>query len=149
MASKADIFKSAMEVCTKYKASKELVADLTELLKPRSGGAITNWDEVTKKDADGNVTEILCSVSNKWLPATADFFYTDTQGKGCPGTDKLKRLSKQGETIRRQHAKTIVATERAVMADILSGDMDVQKGKAMIDKARATKPDYSKVTTAL
>jgi len=149
MASKADIFKSALEICTKYKASKELVSDLTELLEPRNGGAVVDWDEVLKKDGNGDVIEMLCSVSDVWLPATAEFFYTDTQGKGAPGTDKLKRLSKQGELIRRNFGKAINATEKAVMSDVLGGKMKPEAGKKIIDDARAGKPDYTKVSKVL
>lgn len=146
MASKKEIFKEAMSICERNKAPEALTKALAELLEPKKGGgAPVNWDEFTKKDADGNVTYILDSISGKWLPATSEFFYTDTQGKGCPGTDRLKRLSKEGELIRRQHARAIAATEKAVMTDVLSKAITPEQGKAMIDKAHATKPDFSKM----
>lgn len=151
MASKKEIFASAMDICKQHKVPAAFVADLTTLLEPKSGGASVDLSTVTKTNDKGDVTEIQCSVSGVWLPATGDFFYNDAAGKGIKGTDgaMLKRVSKQGEAIRKQHTKSIAATEKAIMTDVLNGDLKPEEGKAKLEKAKAVKPNYSKVTREL
>ena len=151
MASKKEIFASAMEICAKHKVSKEFTAELTTLLEPKSGGSSVDLSTVTKVDDKGQVTEIQCSLSGVWLPATSEFFYEDKSGKGIKGLDgsMLKRVSKQGEAIRKQHTKALAATEKAIMTDVLDGNLKPEEGKAKLEKAKAIKPDYSKVTRNL
>lgn len=156
MATKKEIFEKVTgdvnELCTKYKATKEFVGALSVILsthlEPKNGGAVVNIDEVTKKDKDGKITHILCSVSEKFLPATKDFFYEDKAGKGL-GDTGLKRLSRQAESIRKKYIKTLSATEKAIMADVLDGKLTPEIGKSKIEKAKAAKPDYSKVSDVL
>ena len=151
MASKKEIFETVQaqvaELTAKYKTPKEfseaLNGIIVDSLAPKSGGASVNIDEVTKKDADGNITHILCSVSGKFLPATKEYFYEDKAGKGING---LKRLSRQAEAIRKQFTKVINTSEKAVMADVLDGEMTVDEGKAKLQELKAQKPDYSGVT---
>lgn len=143
MATKKEVFESAIALCEANKASDALVAGLTDLLAPKSGGASINLDEVTRKDEEGNVTEILCSVSNVWLPATVEYFYAEkAEGKGING---LKRVSKQGESIRKAATKVLNATEKAIMTDILSGEMTPKEGQKALTAAKAVQPDFSKV----
>jgi len=151
MASKKEIFASAMAICEAHKVSKEFTAELKTLLEPKSGGSSVDLSTVTKVDGNGQVTHIQCSLSGVWLPATSAFFYDDKSGKGIKGTDgsMLKRVSKQGEAIRKQHTKALAATEKAIMTDVLNGDMKPEEGKAKLEKAKAVKPDYSKVTAKL
>jgi len=151
MASKKEIFASAMEICKEHKVSEKFTAALTALLEPKSGGSSVDLSTVTKVDGNGQVTEIQCSLSNVWLPATSAFFYEDKSGKGIKGTDgsMLKRVSKQGEAIRKQHTKVLAATEKAIMTDVLNGDLKPEEGKAKLEKAKAVKADYSKVTRNL
>ncbi len=154
MATKKEIFESTVaqveELCKKHNTPKAfneaLNAVLTENLAPKAGGATVNIDEVTKKNDKGEITHIMCSLSGKFLPATKDFFYEDKAGKGING---LKRLSRQAEGIRKQHIKVLAATEKAIMADVLDGKMTPEQGKAKLEKAKAAKPDYSKVSDAL
>jgi len=153
MATKKEIFETVSKevgaVCTKFNVPANVKAELESIIEanlaPKAGGATVNVDEVTKKDANGKVTQILCSVSGKWLPATKEFFYEDKVGKGIADTG-LKRLSRQAESIRKQYIKTLTATEKAIMADVLDGKMTPEQGKAKLEKAKATKPDYSSVT---
>jgi len=120
-----------------------LTAIFDEHLAPKSGGASVNIDEVTRKDGDGNIVEILCSVSGVWLPATEEFFYADKSGKGING---LKRVSKQGESVRKKHNKAISASEKAIMQDIIDGAIDATEAKEKLEELKASKPDYSSVT---
>ena len=152
MASKKEIHATVTTavaaLCAQHKTpeafNKALTSILDENLAPKASGASVNLDEVTKKGQDGKITEIQCSVSGKWLPATAEYFYEDKKGDGLGGTG-LKRLSRQAEAIRKQHIKTVTATEKAIMADVLDGAMTPEQGKAKLEKAKAAKPDYSSV----
>jgi len=154
MATKQEIFDTVSNevtaLCEKHQVSKKVTEGLAAIietnLKPKAGGASVNIDEVTKKDEQGNITEIMCSVSGVFLPATADFFYEDKAGKGING---LKRLSRQAESIRKQHIKTLATTEKAIMFDVLDGVMTPEAGKAKLEKAKAIKPDFSDVTAEL
>jgi hypothetical protein len=159
MATKKEIFEtvttSVSALCDEHKVAnkfrEKLMDILTANLAPKASGASINLDEVTKKDEAGNITEIQCSVSGVFLPATKEFFYEDKAGKGIVGLDgtHLKRLSRQAESIRKQHIKTLAATEKAIMADVLDGAMTPEEGKAELEKVKAIKPDYSSVTAEL
>lgn len=151
MASKTEVFNTVenevVALCDTHGVSKKfkesLMVILTENLAPKTGGASVNIDEVTKKDSNGNIVEMMCSVSGVFLPATAEFFYEDKAGKGING---LKRLSRQAEGIRKQHIKVLTATEKAIMADVLEGAITAEDAKAKVEAARALKPDYSSVS---
>lgn len=146
MATKQEILDTVIATCEQFNASNKLKDALTEILKPKSAGMAVNLDEVTKKNDKGEITHIQCSVSGVFLPATADFFYEDKAGKGING---LKRLSRQAEGIRKTHLRTVAASEKAIVQDILDGNVDNVKGKAMIEKLRASKPDFSTVSDKL
>lgn len=153
MATKQEIFDTVSnevtELCVKYQVSKKVTEGLAAImetnLKPKAGGASVNIEEVTVS-VDGKITEIQCSVSGVFLPATKAFFYEDKAGKGING---LKRLSRQAESVRKTYIKTLAATEKAIMADVLDKQLTPELGKAKLDKAKAIKPDYSKVTAEL
>lgn len=142
MATKKEIFASAMKICEDNKAPKALVEALTVLLEPKAGGATINLDEVTKKDANGKITHLQCSVSGKFLPADAVHFYEDKSGKGING---LRRLSRQAEAIRKDFAKVQTSSERAIMSDVLEGTISADAGKSKIAALKAKKADFSKV----
>lgn len=150
MATKKEIFESTTSevqtLCEQSGTPKKFNVALMEILanhlEPKAGGASVNIEDVTKTDADGNITEIQCSVSGVFLPATVEYFYEDKAGKGING---LKRLSRQAESVRKQYIKTLAATEKAIMADVLDGAMTPEEGKAKLVDAKAIKPDYSTV----
>jgi hypothetical protein len=146
MASKSEVLALVLEACAAHNAKAPLVEAITEILKPKTAGASINLDEVTQKDSNGDVTHIMCALSGKFLPATAEFFYEDKDGKGING---LKRLSRQGEAIRKSHARNIAISEKAIVSDILDGVISNEDGKAKIEALRASKPDYSTVSDVL
>ena len=146
MASKKEVLTLVLEACALHNAKAPLVEALTEILKPKTAGASINLDEVTRKDDNGNVTHIMCALSGKFLPATAEFFYEDKDGKGI---NSLKRLSRQGEAIRKSHARNISISEKAIVSDILDGIITNEDGKAKIEALRVSKPDYSTVSDVL
>lgn len=137
---KKELFASAMELCEANDASKELVSGLTDLLAPKTGGATVVVEDVYNKD-EGT---LLCSVSGVWLPATVEYFYEDKSGKSH--FNGLRRLSRQAESIRKTHTKTIKASETAIMNDVLDGEMSVEDGKAQVAALKDSKPDFSAVT---
>ena len=146
MATKKELFESAMSACKEHNAPKALVAALTALLEPKAGGASINLDEVTKK-VDGKITELQCQVSGVFLPATVEYFYEAKDGKGIAGIAgvSLRRLSRQAESIRKEFTKVQTTSERAIMSDVLDGVIDNTAGKAKIDALKAKKPNFSKV----
>lgn len=146
MASKTEVLAAVLAACEAFGAKPKLVEELTAILKPKTAGASVNLDEVTRKDENGNVTHIMCSVSGVFLPATKDFFYEDKDGKGING---LKRLSRQAEGIRKVHLRTVQVSEKAIVSDILDGVITNEDGKAKIEALRNSKPDFSSVTDVL
>lgn len=149
---KADIFAKAMSLCTEHKASDKLVAGLTDLLKPKTAGQHVDLDTVTKKDSNGKVVELQCSVSGKFLPATTEFFYEEkAEGKGIKGIDgvALRRLSRQAESIRKDFTRAKVASQNAITADVLAKKISVDEGARKIEALNASKPDFSKVSKVL
>jgi len=156
MATKKEVFettsKAVEALCTQFKTpapfNEKLQAILADNLAPKTAGMTVNLDEVTRKDANGKITEIQCSVSGKWLPATKEYFYEEkAEGKGIVALDgsHLKRLSRQAESVRKQFIKAQQASEKAVMADVLSGDLTPDKAKEALEAIKAKKPDYSSV----
>jgi len=134
-------------VCKANKLNEKVTAELNEVLDvhlaPKAGGATVNIDEVTKKDKDGKIVEIQCSVSGKFLPATPEYFYEEkVEGKGING---LKRLSRQAEAVRKQFIKVNTASEKAIMADVISKKITPEAGQELLTKLAAAKPDFSKV----
>lgn len=139
---KRELFEAVMTACETYNAKPKLVEALTALLKPKTAGVSVNLDEVTRKNEAGEIVEIQCSVSGVFLPATVEYFYEDKTGKGING---LKRLSRQAESIRKTHIRTVQASERAIVADILDSVISNEDGKAKIEELRASQPDFSTV----
>lgn len=144
MASKTETFNQVMEACETHNASDNLKEALRVILEPKAAGATVNLDEVTRKNEKGEVVEIMCSVSGKFLPATAEFFYEEkAEGKGING---LKRLSRQAEAIRKTHIRNVTLSEKAIVQDILDGAISNEEGKAKIEALRNSKPDFSSVS---
>lgn len=139
---KTDLFAAVIAACEAHGAKKPLVEALTDLLKPKAAGVSVNLDDVTRKNENGEITEILCSVSGVFLPATIEYFYEDKAGKGING---LKRLSRQAEAVRKTHLRTVQASEKAIVSDILDGVITNDEGRTAIETLRASQPDYSSV----
>ena len=130
---KTQIFEAVMAVCAEYKVPKEFKAELETLLAPKNSGRFVNIDEIT---------EIMCSISGVFLPATAEYFYEARDGKGING---LTRISKQADAIRKAHLKAVVASSKAITDDVLDGKITPAEGKKQLEKIKAQTPDYSKV----
>lgn len=136
------------ENAVKQKVQDAIIAILDTNLAPKSGGAQIDVESVVTRDSEGNVSEMVCAVSGVSLPANLDFFYEDKHGKGFAETG-LRRLSRQAEGIRKVHAKTVGASEKAIMNDVMEAVLSPEDGKAKLEALKATKPDYSSVTAEL
>ena len=148
MATKKEIHESALKICKDNGLNEKVTGLFTELLAPKSAGNTVDLATVTKVE-NGKVTQIQCQLSKVWLPATVAFFYEEkAEGKGIVGTDgkALRRLSRQAESISKQHIKTTNTSVNAITSDVLDGKLDAAKGKTMVAAIKAKKPDYSKVT---
>lgn len=138
-----------MENKVKANVQDEINAKLAEMLGPKSPGASVSIEDVVKRDASGYITELMCAVSGKFLPATLDYFYEDKSGKSN-FTDAngvaLRRLSRQAEGIRKVFTKQISASEKAILEDALSGAITQAEGQAKLAELRVAIPDYSTVS---
>ena len=119
---------------------------IVEMVTPKTGGAVTDVNEVANFDDNGNVIDILCSLSKRWLPVYDDEgnenFYTDAKSDKFGG---FKRLSKAAESIRQKHSKAVKATEASVLADLLNPEVELTEAQAkeILDTAKVI--DYSTV----
>lgn len=159
MATKKEIFASTLGAVMAFcednnvsgKVTKGLESILTENLAPKTGGASINLDEVTVKDDEGNVVEIMCAASGVFLPATPEYFYEEKdETKGING---LKRHSRQAEQIKKSFTKQNKASQAAIMDDILEADVSTPEGQELVATlkdqladVKAEKVDYAGVT---
>lgn len=144
---KSEVFERVQAICEKYNLPAEVVTQLNELLEPKSAGRNFNWDDIVRKDENGNVIELQCSLSGVWLPADSLHFYASRDGKGVVGTDGviLQKVSKQGENARKAYQKSYNASKNALMDDVLNGVISNEEAKAKLEQLNATGPDYSVV----
>ena len=143
---KSEKWEAAKEIFTNNEVSVTVVSAMAELFEPQKGGARVDIEEVVTRDEDGNIVEMVCSLSGVSLPATADFFYADKSGDGVGGTG-LKRLSIQAEKARKEHTKAIKASKEAIKEDLYAGNIDVATAKDL--EANLAPVDYSNVSPVI
>ena len=151
---KAELFGNVTEAVTAH-FDGEMPEGLGEVLSAHlapkvGGGSAVNLDEVTRKDDEGNITEILCSTSGAWLPANAETFYEDkSENPRIVGTDGLglKRQSKAAEKVAKEFNKVKRATIAALTDDILASEDlgEINELKVQLIAAKDSKPDFSEV----
>ena len=138
--------------------SKEIVEDIKDILDahlaPKNGGKTVDLSTVVRKDDEGHITEIQCSLSGVWLPADINHFYEDKSTKpaivGFGGVG-LKRLSRQAEAAAKKFKVTQKASITAITDDILALDMTAENAskaealKSTLEKEKNKKPDFSSV----
>jgi len=162
LATKTEIFNTVSEAVKTFvetnglgdEVATGLATILEENLAPKSGGASVNLDDVTTKDEDGNIVELMCATSKVMLPATLEFFYEDKSENAKiinEAGEALKRLSRQAESVGKKFIKTQRATIQAITDDILEAeDMEaVEELKIQLASAKEAKPDYSVVSPVL
>lgn len=128
-----------LNVLESHNVSKKAIEAVKELMTPKKGIPL-DLDEVTKKDSAGNITEIKCSLSGVFLPATDDYFY-----KKEGTTLGYDRNSKQATKLKSDHAKKVAATKSNVFNDVLAGQVSPEEAKRLVKEAEASTVDYSSV----
>lgn len=157
--SKKDLFNQASQALSKFlegaKVDSKIVVGAVDLIgsfyAPKAGGGFVavNIDEVTKRDKDGNFTEVKCNLSGAWLPATLEFFYEDLSGKSQIKTKEgvaLKRLSRPAEATKKSFQRDLVAKKLQLQAHLINGTMDPNKVRDELKKLENEKVDFSGVT---
>ena len=144
MASKKSILENVVVILAANGVSSDakLYKELVETLEPKKGGASVNTEDVYVANAKDGKAYLLCSVSGLWLEATADNFYEDL-GNESNKFGGLKRLSRAAEAARKKAVGAKKATEKAVMDDLLAGNITAEEGKDII--AKVAGPDYSTI----
>lgn len=139
--SKIETFNKVVEILDAHNANKNLREALISLLEPKKGGSAVNVEDVFVAKAKDGKAYLLCSVSGKWMEATAENFYEDAAENNKFGG--FKRLSRAAESARKQAIAAKKATEKAVMTDLLAGVISKEQAQATLDSVAG--PDYSSV----
>lgn len=120
--------------------SKKAIEAVKEYMTPKKG-AVLDLDSVTKRDPNsGAITEIQCSLSGVWLPATEDYFY-----KKEGTTLGFDRNSKQATKLKLDHNKKVAGTKQNVFNDLLAGNITADEAKKVVADAESAPVDYSSV----
>lgn len=150
--SKKEMYAEVSELVARVLSANSVDAGVQEqvqqaidhVLKPGVFGSKTDIESVVKRDGEGNIVELKCSLSGVFLPATPEYFYEDKSGKSQ--FNGLKRLSKKAEKARKQHAAAVAKAMNKINQSLYAGAIDVETAKAEIAAVQATKPDFSTVT---
>jgi len=140
MATKKEVFESALELCEDLKLGGDAIARFTVLLEPKRGGAQFNIEDVTTIDADGTITHILDSVFNVMVPVFDEEGNENFYSK--PDTELgWSRFSKAAEKSRKDREKTFKATEKGVFADLMAGAIEPDDAKELMVAAEAARKE--------
>lgn len=130
------------------KKAQELINGIVaKYMEPKASGfsKTANLEEITKRDASGKITEILCSISGKWLPATSEFFYNETKGEGIGGTG-FRRGSKPGEATLKAFKRDIAKRQQELISKAAVGTIKNEDLQKELQKLASEKVDFSGVT---
>lgn len=128
--------------------AKAAISDIVaKYMKPKASGFGQKADlsAITKRDANGKIIEILCSISNKWLPATSEFFYTETKGEGIGGTG-FRRGSKPGEATLKAFRRDQFKKQQELIVSSAAGKLSSDELAKKLKKLEEQKVDFSVVT---
>lgn len=127
-------------------AQESINAIVSKYMEPKASGfgKSANLDEITKRDANGKITEILCSISNKWLPATSEFFYSEKKGEGIGGTG-FRRGSKPGEATLKAFKRSQFAKQQELIAKAGKGEIKQEDLAKKLQEVANAKVDFSGV----
>jgi len=140
MATKKEIFESALVICEELELGEDATKAFTDLLEPKKGGAQFNIEDVTTVDADGVITHILDSVFNLMVPVFDDEGNENFYAK--PDTELgWSRFSKAAEKSRKDREKVFKATEKAVFADVMEGTITPDDAKELMSAAEEARKE--------
>ena len=127
---KRELFDAITALNTKYELPEEYEATLIAMVKPGTGGG-KDVSDYTVFNEDGEPEFIFCNLHKKWEPVfNADgepLFKEDAKSKNgyqrdcIEGVVSFKELNKQ-----------IKASEKAIIADVLDGNVTPEEGKEAI-----------------
>ena len=138
--SKTEIWSEVQSVLEKYDVPNELVTELTNILEPKRGGGSVDIESLVKRDVEGNIVELKCSLSGVFLPATAENFYSDKQGVGG-----FRRASRPATAIKKEFDKEQATVKASIVDELIAGNIDNTDAQAQIAELEAKTPDYSTV----
>lgn len=121
----------------------EVKKGIDQVLKPGTFSNKVDLESVVKRDNNGKITHLQCSVSKAFLPATKEFFYEDFHGAGVEG---LRRLSKAAESVRKRFLAETQRKRNSINQAVLDGKMDTKAARDLLTELANTKPDYSVVS---
>jgi len=131
---KLETYEAGLAICNELDLGEAAIAKFTELLKPKKGGAQFNIEDVTTFDENGVLTHILDSVFNVLVPVFDDEGNENFYAK--PDTELAwSRFSKAAEKSRKDREKAFKATEKAVFADVMGGDITPEEAKELMATA--------------
>jgi len=141
MATKLEIYSSAMELCEAQGASETLVAGLTALLEPKKAGAQFVLEDIAVI-VDGVASHILDSVLKVWVPVFDEEGNENFYAK--PDTELgWSRFSKAAEKQRKDNEKTFKATKDAVLSDLMAGNIDAEEAQATMADAEIARKEHT------
>ena len=134
MATKKEIFDSAIELCTAHEASEALIAGLTLLLEPKKGGAHFDIEEISVKDESGELTHIFDSVIKLWVPIFDEEGEPNFYDK--PDTELgWSRFTRVSEKLRKDAEKAFKASKDGVFSDLMAGDITQEEAQEIMNDA--------------
>jgi len=140
MATKKEIFASALEICEELELGEEATKAFTILLEPKKGGAQFNIEDVTTCDDEGVITHILDSVFNVMVPVFDEDGGENFYAK--PDTELgWSRFSKAAEKSRKDREKVFKATEKAVFSDVMEGTISPDDAKELMAAAETARKE--------
>ena len=132
---KKELFEAVQEVCTKHEIDGEARQELEALVKPKKGGAKVDLADITLTDEDGNITHILDSVFSVYLPVFNEDGEPNFYEK--PDTELgWSRYSRAAEKVRKDATKVFKATEKAVLKDLIDGEITGDEAKEQLEAAK-------------
>jgi len=136
---KKAIFEAVVELI-KDEVSEEVLAKVSDILKPKVGGGKSTPEDYTVFDAEGNPVYIFCTVHKKWEPLVDDegelLFKEDKNSK-----NGYRRYCIAGDKQWQARAKAFKATKEAVMGDLLEGEITNDEAKKLIEEAEAERAE--------
>lgn len=147
---KAKLHETVVELCSTHKASAELTAALSELTKPKVGGA-SDVTDYTVFDGE-EVAYIFCTYHKKWEPVAiegedgeiVELFVKDEKSK-----NGYRRYCAEGEAQWKEAAKTFKASKEAIMVDVLDEKLTGAEAKEAIDALQAARDEHPPRTDGL
>ena len=139
---KKELFERVGEICKEYGVSEEGTAALLALVEPKKGGARVDINDIACFDEDGTATHIFDSVLKVWVPVF------DAEGEPNfyekPDTELgWSRFSRAAEKARKDAEKAYKATKDAVLNDLLSGEIDQETAKQLMEDAETARKEYA------